>query len=118
MRFPLAAMICAALCLPIAAVAAGASAKPSLIAEAVSDPARPQADRATDENRKPADTIAFAGVKPGMVVGEFFPGGGYFTRMISHVVGPSGHVYGIENTGWKGAVKAAETVAATLPNVS
>ncbi len=41
-----------------------------------------------------------------MVVGEFYPGGGYFTRMISDVVGPKGHVYGLENQGWKGAVEA------------
>ena len=56
--------------------------------------------------RKPAETLAFAGVKPGMVVGEFYPGGGYFTRMLSDVVGPTGHVYGIENDKWKGAVEA------------
>lgn len=118
MRFTLAFMLCAASCLPIATVAAGASGQSSIIAEAVADPARPQADKATDANRKPAATLAFAGVKPGMAVGEFFPGGGYFTRMLSHVVGPRGHVYGIENAGWKGAVKADEAVVASLPNVS
>ncbi len=41
-----------------------------------------------------------------MIVGEFFPGGGYFTHMISDVVGPKGHVYGLENLGWKGALAA------------
>ena len=54
----------------------------------------------TDVNRKPAETIAFAGVKPGMTVGEFYPGGGYYTRMLSDVVGPKGHVYGMENLRW------------------
>jgi predicted methyltransferase len=53
-----------------------------------------------------APTLAFAGVKPGMAVGEFFPGGGYYTQMLSRLVGPRGHVYGIENAGWKRAVKA------------
>ena len=47
-----------------------------------------------------------------MIVGEFFPGGGYFTRMLSDVVGPRGHVYGIENAGWKGAVKANDEMLA------
>ncbi len=47
-----------------------------------------------------------------MVVGEFYPGGGYFTRMLSDVVGPTGHVYGIENAGWKGAVKANDEMLA------
>jgi predicted methyltransferase len=54
----------------------------------------------------PAETLAFSGVRPGMVVGEFYPGGGYFTRLLSDVVGPTGHVYGIENVNWKGAVEA------------
>jgi predicted methyltransferase len=40
-----------------------------------------------------------------MVVGEFYPAGGYFTRMISDVVGPSGHIYAIENAGWNDSVK-------------
>ena len=90
------------------------------IAAAVADPARPATDTATDVNRKPAETLAFAGVKPGMVVGEFFPGGGYFTRLLSDVVGPRGHIYGIENAGWKGAVKAGQAMLADgkLANVS
>lgn len=84
-------------------VAAAAQPTPVFIAAAVADTRRPANDRAADATRKPAETIAFAGVKPGMTIGEFYPGGGYFTRMLSAAVGPAGHVYGIENTGWKGA---------------
>jgi predicted methyltransferase len=47
-----------------------------------------------------------------MTVGEFYPGGGYFTRMLSDVVGPKGHVYGIENDRWKDAVKANDALLA------
>jgi predicted methyltransferase len=75
------------------------------IAQAVADPARPAAYKAADALRKPAETLAFSGVKPGMIVGEFYPAGGYFTRMISDVVGPSGHVLAIENAGWNDSVK-------------
>lgn len=89
-----------------------------VIAKAVADPARPASARATDALRKPAETLAFAGVKPGMIVGEFYPGGGYFTQMISDVVGPKGHVYAIENARWKGAVEANRKVAEKLPNVT
>ena len=92
-----------------AAITAPLAAAPKLadvIAAAVADPARPAEGRAADPLRKPAETLAFSGVKPGMTVGEFYPGGGYFTRMIAGVVGPTGHVYGLENQGWKGAVKA------------
>jgi predicted methyltransferase len=97
---------------PVSVVVAQTMTIPPLVAKAVADPARPKSDTDTDANRKPAETIVFAGVKPGMVVGEFYPGGGYFTRMLSYVVGPAGHVYGIENTGWQGGVKADNAMLA------
>lgn len=65
------------------------------IAAAVADSARPAADRARDEARKPAECLAFAGVRPGMTIVELFPGKGYFTRIFSRAVGPQGHVYEI-----------------------
>jgi len=65
------------------------------IAAAVADPARPQADRDRDADRKPAESVAFAGVKPGQTVVDLIPGSGYFTRIFSAVVGPSGHVYAV-----------------------
>lgn len=75
------------------------------ISLAVADPARPASYRAADALRKPAETLAFSGVRPGMEVGEFYPAGGYFTRMLSDVVGSSGHIYAIENAGWNDSVK-------------
>jgi len=66
---------------------------PANIAAAVSDPARPAADMVRDELRLPAETLAFAGVKPGAKVADLIPGGGYFTRILSKAVGPRGHVY-------------------------
>ena len=84
--------------------AAGPKAGTS-IEQAVADPARPAGYRAADSFRKPAETLAFSGVKAGMTVGEFYPGGGYFTRMLSDVIGPSGHVYAIENAGWNDSYK-------------
>lgn len=98
-------------CLAIAG-AAPAAAPPPYIARAVADSGRPKEDVAADALRDPADTLAFAGVKPGMTVGELFPGGGYFTRMLSDIVGPKGKVYGLENAGWKGAVTADRQLVA------
>lgn len=66
---------------------------PAFLAAAVGDPARPATDRERDADRRPAETLAFAGVTPGMKIGELVPGGGYFTRILSKAVGPSGHVY-------------------------
>ena len=102
------------------AFAAGPSKPSGVIAHAVADPTRPADQRSADALRKPAETLAFAGVRPGMTVGEFYPGGGYFTRMLSDVVGPKGHVYGIENDKWKEAVDADKALVADgkLKNVS
>jgi len=66
---------------------------PAFLAAAVGDPNRPATDVERDIDRKPADTLAFAGVTPGMKIGELVPGGGYFTRILSKAVGPYGHVY-------------------------
>jgi len=61
----------------------------------VADPARPEADRARDADRKPADLLAFAKVGPGQVVVDLLPGGGYFTRLFSKAVGPKGRIYAV-----------------------
>jgi len=66
---------------------------PANVAAAVADPARPTADVARDPERKPAEMLAFAGVKPGDKVADLIPGGGYFTRLFSVAVGPTGAVY-------------------------
>ena len=62
---------------------------------AVADSNRPSADTQRDENRKPAQMLAFAGIGPGKVVVDLLPGGGYFTRIFSGVVGPKGEVIAV-----------------------
>ncbi|HET8749611.1 MAG TPA: methyltransferase [Sphingomicrobium sp.] len=93
------------LMLPLACSRAAPPDSGSVIQNAVNDPARPAAWRTADALRKPAETLEFSGVRPGMIVGEFYPAGGYFTRMLSDVVGSTGHVYAIENAGWNDSVK-------------
>ena len=68
---------------------------PDAISVAVADGVRPEADKQRDANRKPVETLEFAGVKPGDQVAELLPGTGYFTRIFSKVVGASGHVYAL-----------------------
>lgn len=79
------------------AVPAGAqdAAPSAAITAAVADSQRPAADTARDAARKPAQIVAFAGVKPGDVVAELLPGGGYYTRVLAKTVGPQGHVYAV-----------------------
>jgi predicted methyltransferase len=84
-----------ALALIFAAVPAAAQAPSPAIAAAVADEARPAADRERDVHRKPAEIVAFAGVKPGDIVAEMIPGSGYYTRILSRAVGPNGKVYAL-----------------------
>jgi len=91
-----AALLAGSALLAVAAMPLAAARIPSYIAAAVADPARPAADTARDADRKPAETLAFAGLKPGMTVAEIIPAGGYFTRLLSAVVGPKGKVFALQ----------------------
>ena len=66
---------------------------PANVTAALADPARPAADTARDAARHPGEILALAGVKPGAKVVDFIIGGGYFTRILSAAVGPTGRVY-------------------------
>ena len=86
--------------LAVTAVQAGpgssrASDVPPYITAAAANAARPEADTKRDADRHPALTLAFAGVKPGDQVVELVPGSGYFTRLLSSIVGPKGKVYAV-----------------------
>jgi predicted methyltransferase len=87
----------AALAIPalVASVAWSAPSIPAYISAAVADSARPAEDKQRDADRKPAETLAFAGVKPGETVIEIAPGKGYYTRLLSAIVGPQGKVYAV-----------------------
>lgn len=58
------------------------------------DPAR-TADVAKDATRHGPELLAFAEVKPGQRVYDLIPGGGYFTRLFSLTVGPTGKVFAV-----------------------
>jgi len=82
-------LCCALATVPV--LAAAAASNP--LSAALSDPARPAQEVQLDALRKPAEVIAFAGVKSGDRVADFMSGNGYFTRIFSRLVGPSGRVY-------------------------
>jgi predicted methyltransferase len=85
----LAAIVAGSPCLAFAA-----PAQPP-VAAVLADPARPEADRARDADRKAAELLTFIGVKPGDKVADLYPGSGYFTRIFAKAVGPAGKVYGV-----------------------
>ena len=91
------------------------------IAAAVADAGRPATDTARDANRKPAEIVAFAGVKAGDVVAEIAPGGGYYTRILAKAVGPQGRVYAMMPTFFAnrpGGLDAINALAAEYGNVT
>ncbi|RZI61224.1 MAG: methyltransferase [Rubrivivax sp.] len=63
------------------------------IAAAVADATRPAKDVQQDASRRPVDLVAFSKVKPGDKVIDAVPGGGYWTRIFSTLVGTTGRVY-------------------------
>ncbi|MDZ4375017.1 MAG: class I SAM-dependent methyltransferase [Phenylobacterium sp.] len=69
-----------------------AQTAPSHVAAALADASRPAEEVARDATRKPAELLTFAEVKPGQKVADLVMGGGYFTRILSAAVGPTGHV--------------------------
>ena len=82
---------------PLAALAAGTalvSYNAPAAAEAHTDASAPSLedvlaherrddDRARDQYRNPAETLAFFGVEPSMTVAEYGPGGGWYTRVLA-----------------------------------
>lgn len=93
--------LCTALCLSAGckkqdngSKPAAATTVPAYVAAAIADTGRDQ-QRVDDPKRKPADVIAFSGVKPGDRLLELIPGEGYWTRILSKIVGPGGHVYAV-----------------------
>ncbi|WP_242185782.1 methyltransferase [Sphingomonas sp. CARO-RG-8B-R24-01] len=85
------------------------AADPSIIDQALRDPARAK-DSQQDARRHPADLIALSHLARGQRVLDLIPGGGYWTRIFSHIVGQGGHVYAV----WPAAYArlAARDVAA------
>lgn len=75
------------------AAAAAAKVDPALAA-AVADPRR-DADRARDQYRRPAETLSFFQVGPEMKVGEYAPGGEWYSRLLGLYLGPKGKLVGL-----------------------
>lgn len=76
-----------------ALVGSSAFAAAADVAAALANTDRPEADVADDARRKPAETLAFAGLETGMTVLEMEAGGGYYTEILARAVGPNGKVY-------------------------
>lgn len=96
-----AALLLTAFALAMPATAAMAQAAPALskpakadLAAAVASPLRDK-DRARDQYRRPAETLEFFQVAPDMKVGEYAPGGEWYSRLLGLYLGPKGKLVGL-----------------------
>ena len=71
-----------------------ATATDPALAAAIADPRRNE-DRARDAFRKPAETLSFFQISPTMKVGEYAPGGGWYSRLLGLYLGPKGKLVGL-----------------------
>lgn len=55
---------------------------------------RTAADRTNDLRRKPAEMLAFIGVRPGWTALDLSAAGGYTTELLARSIGPEGRVFG------------------------
>lgn len=64
------------------------------LAAAVASPLRDK-DRVRDQYRRPAETLSFFKVEPTMKVGEYAPGGGWYSRLLGLYLGEYGKFVGL-----------------------
>jgi len=111
-RGTFAVLAAAALC--AGAVAGAGPVLAQDFAAILAAPDRSDADRKTDQARKTAQFLAFAGIKTGMKVLDVSTGGGYTMELLARVVGPSGKVYAQDAQA--GADRNKEKIEARLKN--
>lgn len=75
------------------ALMAACSASAPNYSGVLTNPDRPANERELDAARKPNEVLAFYGVKSGDRVADLGAGRGYYTAILSEIVGPTGIVY-------------------------
>jgi predicted methyltransferase len=86
---------------------------------AVAHRGRPASDLSRDALDHPAELLRLAGIAPGMHVADVLAGGGYYSELLSYIVGPSGKVLLINNAAydtWSDDL-GARLAGDRLPNV-
>ena len=104
-----------AACALVAGCASQQTLSTERISSIVASPDRAPADRINDVRRKPADMLAFIGVRPGMIALDVSAARGYTTELIARSVGPSGKVYGQNAARVEGRAPPAQPEGAAAP---
>jgi predicted methyltransferase len=102
------------------ALSAPDGADSKAIDDALANANRPDADREQDGWRKADEVLEFLGLRPGMHVIDYMAAGGYYTELMSYVVGPDGEVIAYNNEPYQqfsGDMPAQRYGNERLPNV-
>jgi len=85
----------------------------------LNDPARSADDKKDDAARKPAEVLAFGGIRPGDAILEMEAGRGWYTEILAAAVGPTGKVItqNPKEFAYSGPAMAARREKGRLPNV-
>ena len=87
---------------------------------AVAQLGRSKDDHDRDAIDHPAEILRLAGIKPGMKVADVLAADGYYSELLSYLVGPAGHVQLINNAAfekWSEGAWAKRLENGRLPNV-
>ena len=111
--------------LALALAGAGLFASAPTRAADIYDAAVQHSGRTADDQKRdaldhPAQILRLAGIKPGMRVADFMAGDGYYSELLSYIVGPKGHVLLINNPSfdrWANNAWQGRIAHNRLPNV-
>lgn len=105
------ALLCALLAAP---------AHADIYGDALAHAGRPAEDLKRDAIDHPAEVLRLARIGRGMRVADFLAGDGYYSQLLSYIVGPKGHVYLLNNDAydrWTNDEWQVRLAAGRLPNV-
>jgi len=88
---------------------------------AVAHPGRPAADLTRDTKDHPAEILRLTGINAGMKVADVLAGDGYYSELLSNIVGPTGQVLLINNAAfdhWSEPDLENRLAGNRLPNVT
>jgi predicted methyltransferase len=105
---------------PGSAAPSAETAPASDIAAVLANPARPTEDRERDARDKPAEVLALAQFEAGDTVADILAGSGYYSEILSGIVGPQGQVLLVNDTRYDAFGKEGYTkrlADGRLPNV-
>ena len=86
--------------------------------DAVAHEGRPAGDVQRDEIDHPAEVLRLSGIHAPMVVADFLAADGYYSELLSYLVGPKGRVYLLNNDAYdKWSERQWEGRVERLPNV-